>query len=382
MRRIYLDHTATTPMDPRVLEAMLPYFSDTFGNASSVHAFGREARQALERAREVIARAIGAAPGEILFTSGGTESDNAAIRGVALAHRAKRRILTTRAEHHAVLESCEALRQEGWDVLTLPVDATGAVDPGAIRGAVNPETALISVMHANNEVGTVSRIDEIAAIARAAGVPLHTDAVQSLGKIPVNVHDLGVDLLSLSAHKIYGPKGIGALYIRKGTALERILHGGGQERGRRPGTENVALAVGFGRAVELAEQEREKESDRLRGLRDALEARLRELFPDMIVNGDPSRRLPHVLSISFNSSKRTLQGEMLLVNMDLAGIAASSGSACTSGSIQPSHVLLAMGRDVATARATLRFSFGRSNTLEDVSDVAEALRTVVERMSR
>ncbi len=382
MRRIYLDHTATTPMDPRVLEAMLPYFSDTFGNASSVHAFGREARQALERAREVIARAIGAEPGEMLFTSGGTESDNAAIRGVALAHRAKRRILTTRAEHHAVLESCEALRQEGWDVLTLPVDATGAVDPGAIRGAVNPETALISVMHANNEVGTVSRIDEIAAIARAAGVPLHTDAVQSLGKIPVNVHDLGVDLLSLSAHKIYGPKGIGALYIRKGTALERILHGGGQERGRRPGTENVALAVGFGRAVELAEQEREKESDRLRGLRDALEARLRELFPDMIVNGDPSRRLPHVLSISFDSSKRTLQGEMLLVNMDLAGIAASSGSACTSGSIQPSHVLLAMGRDVATARATLRFSFGRSNTLEDVSDVAEALRTVVERMSR
>ncbi len=382
MRRIYLDHTATTPMDPRVLEAMLPYFSETFGNASSVHAFGREARQALEQAREAIARAIGAAPGEILFTSGGTESDNAAIRGVALANRGKRRILTTRAEHHAVLESCEALRQEGWDVLTLPVDATGAVDPGEIRGAVNPETALISVMHANNEVGTVSRIDEIAAIARATGVPLHTDAVQSLGKIPVNVHDLGVDLLSLSAHKIYGPKGIGALYIRKGTALERILHGGGQERGRRPGTENVALAVGFGRAVELAEAERERESDRLRGLRDTLETRLRDLFPDMIVNGDPSRRLPHLLSISFDSGKRMLQGEMLLVNMDLAGIAASSGSACTSGSVQPSHVLLAMGRDVATARATLRFSFGRSNTLEDVSDVAEALNKVLGTMSR
>ena len=383
MRRIYLDHTATTPLEPKVLEAMLPYFSGTFGNASSIHWYGREARQALESARETIARAIGAAPGEVVFTSGGTESDNAAIRGAAAGgwKKGKRRIATSGAEHHAVLDTCEALRQDGFDVDILPVDPTGSVSLQTVRDASTPGTALLSLMLANNEVGTVSRIEEFVPLAHENGILVHCDAVQALGKMPIDVNRLGVDLMSLSAHKLYGPKGIGALYIRKGTELSPLFHGGGQERGRRPGTENVPLAVGFARAVDLAMDGMAEEAQRLQALRDTLEAGVREMFPDVIVNGDPQSRLPHLLSISFDAAMRRLEGEMLLPNMDLEGVAASSGSACSSGSIQPSHVLMAMGRDPATAKATLRFSFGRGNTAQDVEDVLTALHSVLTRMT-
>jgi cysteine desulfurase len=382
MRRIYLDHTATTPLDDRVLEAMRPYFAEIFGNASSIHSFGREAKTALENARETIARTIGAHSGELFFTSGGTESDNFAIRGVALAARkkGKNHIITSAAEHHAVLETCEALAAEGFDVTVLPVDPTGLVTAEQVAEAITERTCLVSIMHANNEVGTIYPIEEIASVARARGVPVHTDAVQSLGKVRVDVGEMGVDLMTLSAHKLYGPKGIGALFVRRGTELEPILRGGGQERGKRPGTENVPLAVGFAKAVELAVQEREAEMQRLAALRRKLEARIRDEFPAAIVNGHPSNRLPHILNISFDSSKLHIDGDVLVMNMDLHGVAVTSGSACTSGSMQPSHVLLAMGRDVKTAKATLRFAFGRSNTPDDVDEVVKRLHRVIEQM--
>ncbi len=384
MRRIYLDHAATTPLDSRVIDAMLPYFSGTFGNASSVHWYGRQAKAALEQARESLARAINAQPGEIHFTSGGTESDNFAVRGVASASRRKGRnhIITTQAEHHAVIEPCEALAAEGWEVTFLPVDSYGRVDPEPVAQALRDTTALVSVMHCNNEVGTISPLKDIVRAAHDRGALLHTDAVQSVGKIPVDVEELGVDLLTFSAHKTYGPKGIGALYIRRGTEIDPLLHGGGQERGRRPGTENVPLAVGFARAVELALADMEAESARLRQLRDQLESRLASTFPALVVNGHPSERLPHILNISFDSSRITLEGEMLLLNLDLRGISAASGSACSSGSTQPSHVLLAMGRDQQTAKATLRFSFGRSNTVEDLDTVVQNLSGSIEQAVR
>lgn len=382
MKRIYLDHTATTPLDSLVLEAMAPYFSGTFGNASSIHWFGQQAKSALERARATVADAIGADPGEIFFTSGGTESDNFAITGAAKAGRKKGRtgIATSRAEHHAVLDCCELLGHEGFEVSLLAVNGFGSVETANVRETLTSSTSLVTIMHANNEVGTISPLAEISAAAHAAGALMHTDAVQSLGKIPIDVNALGVDLMTISAHKLYGPKGIGALYIRRGTDIEPLLHGGGQERGKRPGTENVALAVGFAKAVELAVAGMDQESRRLNALRTQLELALRSSFPEIVVNGHPVERLPQILNISFNSSKIHLDGEMLLVNMDLQGIAVSSGSACTSGSIQPSHVLLAMGRDPATANATLRFSFGRSNTEQDVIDVAVTLKQIVGQM--
>lgn len=384
MKRVYLDHTATTPVDPGVTDAMLPYFSGQFGNASSVHWYGREAKTALEKARETLARALGAEPGEMIFTSGGTESDNLAIRGVAHAARRARKnhIITSAAEHHAVLESCEQLAEEGFRTTILPVDEHGLVVPGRIPEALTDATCLISIIHANNEVGSISQMREIVDIAHRRGIVVHTDAVQSVGKIPVSVDELGVDLMTLSAHKMYGPKGIGALYVRKGTAIDPLLVGGGQERGRRPGTENVPLAVGMARAMELAMDEMPAESGRLRRLRDMLESMIREAFPDVIVNGHPHHRLPHILNISFDSDRRKIEGEMLLMNMDLEGIAVTSGSACASGSMQPSHVLLAMGRNAHTAKATLRFAFGKSNTEEDVQIVVGSLRRVVERMSK
>ncbi|MEW6510069.1 MAG: cysteine desulfurase family protein [Bacteroidota bacterium] len=379
MRRIYLDHTATTPLDARVFRAMEPYFSETFGNASSIHRYGREARQALEQSRAAIAALIGAEPGEIYFTSGGTEGDNLAIRGVVAAAVGKRRgIVTSGAEHHAVLDTCENLATSGVPVTVLKVNPAGSVDADDLRRAVLPTTALVSLMHGNNEVGTISPVAGYADIAHTAGALFHTDAVQTAGRIPVDVQKLGVDLLTLSAHKMYGPKGIGALYVKKGTPLEPILRGGGQERGRRPGTENVALAVGFAEAFRLSVAEMEAESDRLRRLRNRLEELIRAAFPGVIVNGDPEIRLPHILNISFDSRTMPMEGEMLVINMDLHGIAVTSGSACTSGSMQPSHVLLAMGRDPATAKATIRFSFGRMNTEADVDETTEALKQVVE----
>ncbi len=382
MQRIYLDHTATTPLDPRVLDAMLPFFSGTFGNASSVHWYGQEARAALERSRETIARAIGAEPGELFFTSGGTESDNLAIIGVfrAASRKGKNHLVTSAAEHHAVLEPCELLSEEGATATVLAPDRSGRVDPEMVGGAITDRTCLVSIMHANNEVGTISPLAAISDVARARGVLVHSDAVQTVGKIPVSVKDLGIDLLTFSAHKIYGPKGIGALFVRRGTELETLLHGGGQERGKRPGTENVPLIVGFAKAVEIAVGEMEQESVRLRKLRDILEQRIQRQFPEVILNGHPSERLPHIVNISFDSQRISLEGEMLLLNMDLRGIAVSSGSACTSGSVQPSHVLLAMGRDPATARATLRFSFGKSNTEKDSDAVMSALEETIKQM--
>jgi cysteine desulfurase len=381
MKRIYLDHTATTPLDPRVLEAMMSYFSETFGNASSVHWYGQQAKAVLERSRETIARAIGAEPGELFFTSGGTESDNFAVKGVAYAARKKGRthIVTSQAEHHAVLEPCEHLGEEGFDISLLSVDSDGLVTEEQVKKAMRDSTALVSIMLANNEVGTIYPVRKITQVAHERGALMHTDAVQALGKIPIDVKDLGVDLMTISAHKTYGPKGIGGLYVRRGTELEPILQGGGQERGKRPGTENVPLAVGFAKAVELAMVEMEIESARLKGLRDLLESRIRTNFPEAIINGHPTDRLPHILNISFDSSKVPLEGEMLLMNMDLRGIAVTSGSACTSGSMQPSHVLLAMGRDAKTAKATLRFAFGKSNTAEDVEYVVENLRAVLKK---
>jgi cysteine desulfurase len=383
MRRIYLDHTATTPLDPRVFEAMRPYFSETFGNASSIHSFGREAKAALEKARATIATAVGAQSGELFFTSGGTESDNFAIRGGAHAGRkkGKNHIITSVVEHHAVLEPCEALKEQGWDVTLLAVDSTALVTAAQVREAITDRTCLVSIMHANNEVGTVYPLKEIAAIAHERGVLVHTDAVQTLGKVPVDVNELGVDLMTLSAHKLYGPKGIGALYIRRGTDIEPLLYGGGQERGKRPGTENVPLAVGFAKAVELALADREVEMKRLAALRDNLQSKICNRFPAAIVNGHPTERLPNILNISFDSRKIQLEGEMLVMNMDLEGIAVTSGSACTSGSMQPSHVLLAMGRDANTAKATLRFAFGRSNTEADVEEVMARLSDAIEKMT-
>lgn len=380
MRRIYLDHTATTPLDPRVMEAMRPCFSETFGNASSVHSYGRDARELLERARGTIAEAVGAEPAEIFFTSGGTEADNLAIMGVMSAVRGRKGIVTSRAEHHAVLEPCRYLAENGMDVSLLPVDPCGAVDLGALRRQVGGGTALVSIMHGNNETGTISAIPAIAGIAHQAGALFHTDAVQSAGKIPLDVRELGVDLMTLSAHKMYGPKGIGALFVRRGVPVDPMLRGGGQERGRRPGTENVPLAVGFAEAFRLALQEREEESVRLRWLRDSLELRLREAFPPILVNGEGGERLPHILNISFPCEVFPLEGDMLVMNMDLEGIALTSGSACTSGSLDPSHVILAMGRAEKTAKATLRFSFGKGNTMDDVGYVAEKLNVVIKRM--
>ena len=380
MRRIYLDHTATTPLDPRVMEVMHPYFSGTFGNASSVHSFGREAREALERARGTIAGLIGAEAGEIFFTSGGTESDNLALCGVMAASGSRREIVTSPTEHHAVLETGRRLEEQGAVLTMMPVDAQGVVDAEFLRARPGDGTALVSIMHANNETGTIAPVADIAAVAHEKGALVHTDAVQSAGKIPLSVGDLGADLLTLSAHKMYGPKGIGALYVRRGVALEPLLVGGGQERGRRPGTENVPLAVGFAEAFRLSIVGMAEESARLRTLRDDLEQEIRRLFPRVLVNGDPENRLPHILNISFGAEDYPLEGEMLVMGMDLEGVAVTSGSACTSGSLDPSHVILAMGRDAATARATLRFSFGRWNTPDDVGETARRLKNVMDRM--
>jgi cysteine desulfurase len=379
---VYLDHTATTPVDPRVLEAMLPYFQDTFGNPSSVHAVGRAAKAALEDARVVIARCIGAEPGEVHFLSGGTESDNTAVHGAleGTTGSARSGVVTTCVEHHAVLDPCKRLEATGRPVHFAEVDGNGSLDLENLKRAVGPSTALVSIMSANNETGVISPVHEIGAIVHAVGAVFHTDAVQALGRIPVHVGELAVDLLTVSAHKIYGPKGIGALFIRKGTPFEPMLLGGGQERGRRPGTESVPLAVGFARAVQLAVAEMAEESARVKLLRDSLQREITQAFPGVIVNGDAIDRLPHILSISFDSTTMPMEGEMLVPNMDLEGIAVSSGSACTSGSVQPSHVLIAMGRDVATAKATLRFSFGRSNGTGDIPHVLSALRRVLDRM--
>ncbi len=384
MRHVYLDHCATTPVTAAVVGAMQKYFGSVFGNASSIHRQGQEARAALDGSRARIAALLSARPGELVFVSGGTESDNHAIKGaLAEALKAGRNgIITTTAEHHAVLDTCAHLGLSGSDVIYLRVDGHGMVSPDDVRKAITPKTALISVMHANNEIGTVNPIGEIAAIAREAGVPFHCDAAQSFGKIPLSFADDGPDLLTISAHKIYGPKGIGGLCVRRGVKLEKFMHGGGQERGARAGTENVPLAVGFAIAAEDAVASMPDEGPRLRGLRERLRVRVVEGIPGVLVNGHPEKVLPGVLNISIPESVAALDAEALLFNLDLAGIAASSGSACTSGTIEPSHVLLAIGRNRATAAASLRLSLGSATSADDVDYAADEIVSIVRRIGK
>lgn len=377
MRRVYFDHSATTPVDSDVLETMLPYLKQDFGNASSIHWFGRESRKAVETAREQLAALLGAEAKEVFFTSGGTESDNLAIKGVALANRKKgNHIITTAIEHHAVLHACEYLEKNGFEVTYLPVDENAMVSVEAVRNAITDKTTLISIMFANNEVGTIQPIKEIGALAREKGIYFHTDAVQAVGNCPIDVKELNIDLLSLSGHKIYGPKGIGALYVRKGVRLEAVQHGGAQERGIRPGTENVPAIVGLGKAAELAKRDLEKRIAHLTSLRNQLFEGLKSRIPDIKVNGHPEQRLPG----NVNFSVLYVEGESLLLNLDIRGIAASSGSACTSGSLDPSHVLLAMGLTHEVAHGSLRLSLGKDNTADDVAYCLEVLPEIVERL--
>ena len=377
MTSIYLDHNATTPVRPEVYDAMEPFFRDRFGNASSIHRYGQEARSAVEEARSRVAGLVNARPGEIYFTSGGTESDNLALKGIAYTRRTHgRHIITTNIEHSAVLNSCGFLEREGFEVTYLPVDEYGRIDPGQVADALTDHTILISIMHANNEIGTVQPVDEIGRIARDKGAYFHTDAVQSAGKLPVDVEAMHADLLSLSGHKIYGPKGVGAIYIRKGVEIEPTAHGGHHENDVRSGTENTVGIVGLGKAAELAAEEREGEFRHLSEMRDALEARIRFEIEDVRINGHPERRLPGTLNVSFPGA----EGESLIMSLDLAGIAVSSGSACTSGTIEPSHVLLALGQDPRTALGSIRFSFGRDNTMRDVDYVMSRLPGIVSRL--
>lgn len=374
--RVYLDYNATTPIDRAVLAAMQPYFSDEFGNASSIHSVGQRARSAVERAREQVAALVGAKPAEIVFTSGGTESDNLAIFGVVEAAQGTRHVITTTIEHHAVLNACQALEKRDVEVTYVPVSREGLVDPREIGRALRPETVLITVMHANNELGTVQPIEEIGRIAAEAHVAFHTDAVQSAGKLPLDVNRLGVDLLSISAHKIYGPKGVGALYIRAGTPLEPQFHGGHHERDLRPGTENVPGIVGLGKAAELASQHFAAEARRLSDLRDRLEESLLEKVPQCFVNGSRARRVPNTTNFTFSGT----EGEALEIALDLKGLACSTGAACASGAVEPSHVLTAIGLPPEEARASLRFSIGRYTTPEEIEFALSVIPGVVEHL--
>ena len=382
MNRVYLDFNATTPVEPEVLDAMLPFFSTEFGNAASIHTFGQKSRAAVETAREKVAALIGARPQEIVFTSGGTESDNRAIFGVVLqpllqarsevegsvAHGAVRsgeigrHIITTAIEHEAVLNACQALEKEGVAVTYLPTDQEGQIDLEELRRAIRPETILITVMHANNELGTIQPLEEIGRLAAEADVYLHTDAVQSAGKIPIDVNALGVDLLSLSGHKLYAPKGIGALYVRGGTRLRQLLYGGHHQRGFRPGTENVAGIVGFGKAAEIARKSLRETAQRVSTLRDKLEQGLLHRVPQSRVNGGAAPRTPNTANLVFPG----VEGEALLIALDLRGLACSTGAACSSGAVEPSHVLTAIGLPPEDARASLRFSLGRHTTSADL----------------
>jgi len=377
MRKVYLDHNATTPTHPEVVKAMLPYYEEVFGNASSIHQFGQQARKAIDKAREKVADFIGAKPEEIVFTSGGTEADNFAIKGVAYANEKKgKHIITSSIEHHAVLNPCKYLEKQGFQVTYIPVDRYGLFNPDEVKKAVTKETILITIMHANNEVGTIEPIAEIGKIAKEKGICLHTDAVQTVEKIPVNVDKLNVDLLSLSGHKIYGPKGIGALYIRKGTRIQPLIQGGHHEKNRRAGTENVPAIVGLGKAIEIAKETMEGESIRLTNLRNKLCSGIGEKIDHVHLNGHPGKRLPNTLNMSFEF----IEGESIILSLDMKGIAVSSGSACTSGSLEPSHVLKAMGVDPAIAQGSIRFSLGKDNTEEDINYVLEVLPEIIARL--
>ncbi len=374
-RRVYLDHNASTPVHPEVVEAMLPYFREHFGNPSSVHGFGREAREGVEIARERISRFLSVGKEEVVFTSGGTESDNLAIKGVAGARKAGH-IVTSQIEHHAVLRTCQFLEGQGFAVTYLPVDGQGMVNPDDVRRAVRPDTILITIMHANSEVGTVQPVEAVGAIARERGIPFHVDAVQTFGKIPVDPGAFGIDLLSFSSHKIYGPKGVAGLYIRKGTKMVAVQHGGDHERRRRAGTENVPGLVGFGKAVEVRAREMEEEAVRVTALRDRLWEGVSSRVPEARLNGHPTRRLPGTLNMCF----RHVESESIVLGLDLKGVAASAGSACTSGNVEPSYVLVAMGVPLDWAMGSVRATLGRGNTDADIEYVLEVLPPLVQRL--
>ena len=381
-RTIYLDHAATTAVDPRVVEAMLPYWTERYGNPSSVYHLGREAHHALDQARQTVAEILNCAPNEIIFTSCGTESDNLALRGVAFQqrhHAQKQHLISSPIEHHAIGHTLEQLEKYfGFEVTYVPVDRYGVVDPAEVEKAIRPDTALISIMYANNEVGTIEPIADIGAVARAHKIPFHTDAVQAGGTLSMDVKALNVDLLSLSAHKFYGPKGVGVLYARKGVQFLPMQTGGGHERNRRAGTENLAYIVGLATALKLATEEADECNARIARLRDRLIAGLLERIPHSQLTGHPSQRLPNSASFVFNY----IEGESILLNLDLMGVAASSGSACTSASLEPSHVLRAMGFTHEVAHGSLRLTLGKENTVEDVDYVIDALPPIVDKLRR
>ena len=373
MRKIYLDNAATTALSPKVLEAMMPYLTTVYGNPSSVHAFGQEAKKGLDAARDQVASALNCTPGEVIFTGCGTESDNTAILGVAEKYKNKgKHIITSSVEHHAVLHTCEHLQKQGYDVTYLPVDEYGRVTAEQVREALREDTILVTIMFANNEVGTVMPIPEIAAVCHEKGVLFHTDAVQAIGHVPVDVKAMGIDMLSLSAHKFHGPKGVGALYCRKGIKLPSYIMGGAQEKGRRAGTENVAGIVGLGAAIKLACDNLSENAAKMTILRDRLMRGLAEI-PEVKLNGHPTERLPN----NVNYSMKYIEGESILLKLDLSGIAASSGSACTSGSLDPSHVLLAMGLPHEIAHGSVRLTLGDDTTQEDIDYTIEQLKEIV-----
>ncbi len=377
MRKVYLDNAATTALSPRVLEAMLPYFTQYYGNPSSVHAFGREAKQGLDRARDQVAKALHCDPSEVIFTGCGTESDNTVLLGVAQRYGDKgKHIITTNVEHHAILHTCEYLEKQGYSVTYLPVDQDGLVTAEQVAAAIRPDTILVSIMFANNEVGTIMPIQEIGAVCKEKGVLFHTDAVQAVGHIPVDVQAMHIDMLSLSAHKFHGPKGVGALYCRKGIRLPSYIMGGAQERGRRAGTENVAGIVGLGAAIQLATEQLEENRAKMTALRDRLMTGIQARISEVKLNGHPTNRLPNNVNFSF----KYIEGESILLMLDMNGIAASSGSACTSGSLDPSHVLLALGLPHEIAHGSVRLTLGDETTEEDIDYTIDVLEKTVARL--
>ncbi|QUH20612.1 cysteine desulfurase NifS [Alkaliphilus sp. B6464] len=376
-KRVYFDYAATTPMKKEVLEEMLPFFNIEFGNPSSIHSFGRQGKSVLDTARDKVAKTLNAKSDEIFFTGGGSEADNWAIKGVAFANKAKgNHIITTKIEHHAVLHTCEYLEKEGFEVTYLDVDQYGLVDVDDVKNAIKDNTILITIIYANNEIGTIQPIKEIAQVAKEKGVIFHTDAVQAYGNEIIDVVDLGVDLMSISAHKVYGPKGVGALYIKRGTKIHQLIHGGAQEKRRRAGTENIPGIVGFGKASEMAYENIEDHINKLIRLRDKMINELMEKIPYTRLNGHPTKRLPGNVNLSFEF----IEGESLLLSLDMVGISGSSGSACTSGSLDPSHVLMGIGLSHEVAHGSLRLTIGDFTTEEDVDYVIEKLPPIVDRL--
>ncbi|MBN2878709.1 MAG: cysteine desulfurase NifS [Clostridia bacterium] len=376
-RYIYLDHAATTPVRKEVLDEMYPYFSEKFGNTLSVHKWGREARQAVEAAREQVASALSCDPGQVYFTAGATESDNWAIKGYAYANRNKgNHIITSQVEHHAVLHTCETLAKEGFEVTYLPVDEYGRIRIEELKAAITDKTILVTIMFANNEIGTIMPVKEIGAVCKEHNVPFHCDAVQAVGKVPIDVNELNISMLALSAHKFYGPKGVGAMYIKKGIRLNSLIEGGAHEKNKRAGTLNHVGIVGLGKAIELAIAEMDEEGARQTALRDALIKGMTERIPEVRLNGHPTERLCNNVNMSY----RYVEGEALLLSLDMMGIGVSSGSACTSGSLDPSHVLLAIGLPHEIAHGSVRYTFGKMNTMEDVEYTIENMVKIVERL--